>query len=59
MVKKILTEKRILIFILFIAVFTRSIALILFMQKYDITVHDNGMSAYPRLMILRDIIKAP
>lgn len=47
MVKKILTEKRILIFILFIAVFTRSIALILFMQKYDITVYDNGMSAYP------------
>lgn len=47
MINKILSEKKILVLILVIAVFTRFIALIAFMQKNNITIHDNGMSAYP------------
>ena len=39
----ILTEKRILIFILFIAFFVRFASLIVFMHKNNITVHESGM----------------
>ena len=45
---KILTEKRILIFILFIAFFVRFTSLIVFMYKNNITVHESGMTAYPQ-----------
>ena len=47
MLKKILSEKSILIFILFIAVFLRFSSLAVFMYKNDITISENGMSAYP------------
>lgn len=47
MFKKILSEKSILIFILFIAVFLRFSSLAVFMYKNDITISENGMSAYP------------
>ncbi|NUO09375.1 MAG: glycosyltransferase family 39 protein [Candidatus Brocadia sp.] len=45
---KILTEKRLLIFILFIAFFVRFTSLIVFMYKNNITVHESGMTAYPQ-----------
>lgn len=45
--KKIVSEKNIVIFILFIAVFLRFSALALFMYKNGITISENGLSAYP------------
>lgn len=47
MLKKILSEKSILFLILFIAVFLRFSSLAVFMYKNDITISENGMSAYP------------
>lgn len=47
MVKKIFSEKNILIFIVFIAVFLRFASLAVFMYKNDITISKNGLSAYP------------
>lgn len=47
MLKKILSEKNILIFILFIAVFLRFSSLVVFMYKNNIAISENGLSAYP------------
>lgn len=47
MLKKVLAEKNILIFILFIAVFLRFSSLAVFMYKNDIAISENGLSAYP------------
>ncbi|MBM4056018.1 MAG: glycosyltransferase family 39 protein [Planctomycetes bacterium] len=47
MLKKILSEKNILIFILFVAVFLRFSSLAVFMYKNDIAISENGLSAYP------------
>lgn len=43
------TDKKILIFILFIAVLARSISLMAFMNKYHISVHESGITAYPQI----------
>ncbi|MEK7358833.1 MAG: glycosyltransferase family 39 protein [Planctomycetota bacterium] len=43
------SNKIILIIILFIAVLARSYSLTAFMHKYHISVHENGLAAYPQI----------
>lgn len=45
---KILSEKNILIFILFIAFFTRSASLGVFMYKNNLNIDESGITAYPK-----------
>lgn len=47
MINKLLTQKSLLIFLLFLALLTRSASLFLFMHKNNITVNESGMSVYP------------
>ena len=49
MKNKILSEKSILIFILFIAFFARFTSLIVFMYKNNIPIHESGITAYPQV----------
>jgi len=46
---KILSEKKILIFILGVAFCVRGIALVGFMFKNNITIHESGITAYPHI----------
>jgi len=48
MKSKIISEKNILIFILFIAFFVRTASLAVFMYKNNIAVHESGITAYPQ-----------
>lgn len=48
MPNRILSERNILFVIICIAIFTRSASLVVFMYKNNITIHENGMTAYPQ-----------
>jgi len=49
MINNVLSEKKILIFILFIAFLVRTVSLVVFMYKNNITIHESGISAYPQI----------
>ena len=46
---KILSGKGILIFILFIAFFVRTVSIAVFMYKNNISIHESGITAYPQI----------
>ena len=46
---KILSGKGILIFILFIAFFVRTVSIAVFMYKNNISIHESGIAAYPQI----------
>ena len=49
MKNSLLSNTIVLILILFIAVLARSCSLAAFMHKYHISVHENGLAAYPQI----------